>query len=501
MERYVTGILNRFSMYKVVSLSLTGLFVAALILSFVGILPYSPLAMLASVLVLGFSVFLASLLFGKLFGVRVHTESSFITPMILFFIFTPTLEVSGLVVLALIGLTAAASKFILVYKGRHLFNPVAIATLITSVTGLGYATWWVATPSLILITLALGYLVIQKTRRVHMSGTFMGLSVLIVIGLLLGEGNSLPESLILLFSWPIFFFSAFMLTEPLTMPPKKWQQVVEAVVVAILFAIPIHFGDFVTGPAFALVAGNLLAFIFRRQQHVSLKFKQMKQLTPTSFEFIFTPLKKISYEAGQYVEMTLPHKKDDLRGVRRSFSMTSAPGEKTLRLGVKFYEPSSSFKKALKSLEAGSTVQLTGINGDFTLPKDSSTPLLFIAGGIGITPFMSHLQHLKRIHEQRDIILLYAVSDISEIAYKDILIETGVKVVVVTKESKGFVLPAGWSLAKEPYVTKEVIEKYVPHVIERMVYISGPPLMIDGAKRFLKQLKVKHIKTDYFIGY
>lgn len=501
MNTFVTNLLNRLSMYKVVSISLTVLFVFALILSLTGVLHFSALAMLASVTVLGFSVFFASLLFGLLFNVRVHTESTYITALILFFIFTPTLEVSGLLTFGLIGLIAAASKFILAFRGRHIFNPAAIAAFIISVSGLAYASWWVGTPPMVPITLLLGYLIIQKTRRVHMSGPFMGSAVVLVLIMLLSDGVSLADSFVLLLSWPIFFFSSFMLTEPLTMPPKKWQQLVEAFVVALLFAIPIHTGDFVTGPAFALVAGNLLAFVFRRQQTVTLKFKEMKQLTPSSFEFIFKPLKKVRHESGQYAELTIPHSHSDLRGERRSFSITSAPGEDEMRFGVKFYDPSSSFKKAFKSLKKGSVIEATGVSGDFTLPSDTTIPLLFIAGGIGITPFISHLKRLNKAGEKREIILLYAVNTIGEIAYKDVLVESGVKVVVVTKDTSSIHLPKDWLVAHEPYITKALLEDVVSNISERHVYISGPPLMIDSAGRYVKQLKAKKIKTDYFIGY
>jgi len=501
MTKFFANLLNRLSMYKVVSITLTVLFAAALLFSALGVLSYSPLAMLASVGVLGFSVFLISLLFGLIFGVRVHTESSFITAMILFFIFTPTLEVSGLVTLALVGFIAAASKFLLAFRGRHIFNPAAIAALVIGFTGLGFATWWVATPVLIPFTLLLGYAVIQKTRRVHMSGTFMVASVVLVAALLVSYGNSLGDALVLLLSWPIFYFSAFMLTEPLTMPPKKWQQVVEALVVAVLFSIPLHIGDLSLGPAFALVVGNLLAFIFARHQSLRLRFKRMKQLTPTSFEFAFTSKQRLNYEAGQYVELTIPHKKADLRGERRSFSITSAPGDTELTLGVKFYEPSSSYKSALKSLQYGGILSATGIQGDFTLPKEAAQPLLLIAGGIGITPYIGHLQQLKKTKEKRDIVLVYAVNDVAEIAYKDILVASGVKVIIVTKSGAGYALPSGWEVIEQPYITQEALEASIPDITTRSAYISGPPMLIDGTKRHLKHLGVKKIKTDYFIGY
>ena len=488
-------------MYKVVSITLTVLFVIAFILSLVGVIAYSPLAMIASLLVLGFSVWLTSLMFGLIFGIRVHTESSFITAMILFFIMTPTIDVAGLAILLLVGMIAAASKFILVYKGRHIFNPVAISAFIIGLTGLAHASWWVATPVLVIPTFLLGFVILQKTRRVPSSGTFLAIASVLVITTLLIEGATLGESLLLWLSWPILFFSSFMLTEPLTLPGKKWQQIFEAVIVATLFSIPIHIGDFSSSPAFALVVGNLIAFAFARRKKISLTFKERKQLTPTSYEYIFTPHTPQQFEPGQYLEIQVPPKKDDLRGSRRSFSITSAPGEETLRLGIKFYEPSSSLKKTLRGLKKGDVIGSTGISGDFTLPKDALQPLLYIAGGIGITPFISHLQYLTNRKEVRDIVLLYSVSSIEELAYKDILVASGIKVFLVTKSESALNLPSGWTHINEKFLTQNVIAAYVDDVASRSAFISGPPVMIDGVKKQLGLLKTKHIKTDYFIGY
>jgi ferredoxin-NADP reductase len=317
----------------------------------------------------------------------------------------------------------------------------------------------------------------------------------------MAEGESFGESLVLWLSWPILFFSSFMLTEPLTLPGKKWQQILEAAVVAVLFAVPINIGDFSTSPALALVIGNLIAFGFTRRQKVTLTFVEQKQLTPTTHEFIFTSHTPQQYAAGQYLEIRVPHKHDDFRGSRRSFSITSAPGEETVRLGVKFYEPSSTFKKALRVLKKGAVIESTGIRGDFTLPKDRLKPLLYVAGGIGITPFVSHLQALKRRKEVRDIVLFYAISSLDELAYKDILESAGIKVCIITKTNQRLTLPKNWVHINEPFITKEVLASYIPDVSARTAYVSGPPLMIDGVKKQLKQLRVTHIKTDYFIGY
>lgn len=501
MDRLLNPLLNRYSMYKVVSGTLIILFIIALGFAFTGELSYAPLAMIASVVVLGLSTWLSSLLFGLIFGVRIHHESSFITSLILFFIFTPTAELSGLAALLLVGLIAGASKFLLAYKGRHIFNPAAVAAFVVSLLGVAHATWWVGTPVLVVPTLILGFLVLQKTRRVPSSGTFLVIASVLVIIMLLTEGSTLGQSLVLWLSWPILFFASIMLTEPLTLPRKKWQQIMEAAIVAVLFAIPLHIGEFSTSPALALLVGNAIAFGLTRRQKVLLRFKERKQLTPTSFEYIFTPNKPQHFEPGQYIEIQVPSKKHDFRGSRRSFSMTSAPGDDELRLGIKFYEPSSTFKQTLRELPDNFVITATGTSGGFTLPKDTKMPLLYIAGGIGITPFISHLKTLMKQDQARDIVLVYSVSSVDELAYKDALIASGIKVIVVTQSDAAITPPKGWTHANARTMTKELFATYVKDAASRRAYISGPPLMIDGVKKQLHELRVRHIKTDYFIGY
>jgi glycine betaine catabolism B len=495
-----TLLLNRVSMYRLVSISLTTLWSLAFVLTLTGTLAYSPLAMVASILVLLAATYLTSRLFGLLFGLRIHGESSYITAFILFFVFTPTLQTTGLVMLMLVGIVAAASKFLLTFRGRHIFNPVAIAAFIMSVSGLGFATWWVASPALIPATFIIGLLVLYKTRRLLMGGTFLSVATPLVILYLMSFGSSFTESLGLLLSWPLLFFSGIMLSEPLTLPPKKWQQVVEAIVVAVLFAIPIHIGEFASNPATALLVGNLIAFGFSHRRAIKLQYKSYRDLTPTITELSFTSPHKLSFEPGQFIELTLPHKHRDLRGMRRVFSIASAPDETTLKLGVKFYNPSSSFKHTLGSLTEGAVLQTTGVSGGFTLPKDPSVPLLLVAGGVGITPYISHLKSLKSRGEKRDITLLYAVTSDKEIAFADFLKTADINVILVVKEGKN--IPSKeWDLIESPRITEEIIRNNVTDISARHAYISGPPPMVRSVKQSLKRLKARKIKTDYFTGY
>src|SRR6185436_19480997 len=142
---------------------------------------------------------------------------------------------------------------------------------------------------------------------------------------------------------------------------------------------------------------------------------------------------------GQYLEWTLPHAKPDARGTRRFFTIASSPTEPVVRLGVRLYDKPSSFKRALVELRPGDTMVAQSLSGEFVLPKDASKKLAFIAGGIGITPFRSHLQYLLDRKEVRDITIIYANKAPDHIAYAPLLAQAaehlGTKIVHVVGEN------------------------------------------------------------------
>lgn len=500
MTYWLNQVLNRFSMYRLLSITLTTMWGFSIILSLFGLLPHSPTALIASGVVLIIAAYLFNVLFGRLFGVRPHDESSYISALILFFIFSPTAVITELSTLALAAMMAMASKYVLAIRGRHIFNPAAIAAVIISLTGITYTSWWIATPILLPITLLFAFLILYKTRRLTVGYIFLAIAIPLIILTYILNGQTTIEALLALPSWPLLFFVGFMLSEPLTLPPRRWQQYLTAAIVAILFAIPLHIGSISGSPALALVIGNAFAFYFTQRQHIRLTFKGRKQLTPTIDEYTFKASKPIRFAAGQYMEITVPHPGKDGRGIRRIFSIVAAPNDRTVRFGVKMYDRPSSFKRTLRSLEKGTIVDATGINGDFILPKDTNIPLLFIAGGVGITPFISHILTSSQHDQNRDIIVIYAVTDINDMAYVDVLKKSNVKVIVVTKTSQSMPV-ASWLHLNNSRFTSPEIETYIPDAGMRHAYVSGPPAMVDATKSVLKKSGVTHIKSDYFTGY
>jgi len=200
----------------------------------------------------------------------------------------------------------------------------------------------------------------------------------------------------------------------------------------------------------------------------------------------------------------LAHEKIDNRGIRRFFTIASSPTEKEIIMGVKFYDKPSSYKQSLINLQKGDTIVASQLTGDFTLPRNKKKKLIFIAGGIGITPFRSMIKYLIDNNEKRDIILFYSNKSFTDIAYKEVFDraerQLGIKVIYCLSDLNS--IPENWQ-GEKGFMNKETIEKYAPDFAERIFYISGPHSMIETFQTALKDAGVhkNHIKTDFFPGF
>jgi len=210
-----------------------------------------------------------------------------------------------------------------------------------------------------------------------------------------------------------------------------------------------------------------------------------------------------SFLPGQYAEWTLHADSSDGRGNRRYFTIASSPTESDTRLGIKFYAKPSSYKKLLAAFTRGSEVMVGSIAGDFVMPRNKKKKLVFIAGGIGVTPFRSMIKYLIDKKERRDIVLIYSNKTEAEIAYRDILEEAvraniGVRVVYTLSGA----INANWQ-GEHGAIDAAMIARVVPDYKERIFYISGPQGMVQSFKQMLHAMGVslRKIKADYFPGF
>lgn len=504
MTAWLDRILGRVTMYALVIICLGLIGVAALVLGLLGIVFVDPLALLASAAVLLVSSFIANGVLGIIFRTKPQLSSTVITALLLLFIFQPTLDVVGLAWLALAAVIAAATKYLLAIRGRHIFNPAAagafIVSLIPIVSGT-FVIWWIGTPALLPFTAIGALAILYRTRRLWLGAVFVVVATAAWAVTFVSTGQSFVDGMsFALLSYPTIFFAGFMLSEPLTLPPRRWQQIVEAGIVGALFGVAFHVGPISSSPQFALLVGNLLAFLAGQRRGIRLSYVGKRQLSPNSWEFTFQPAAPVKFAPGQFMELTLPHKRADARGWRRVFSIAAAPGDGLpVKFGIRLPEKSSSFKKALLALEPGSKVAGTAVGGDFLLPDDDSK-LLLVAGGIGITPFIGQLEHLKATGSKRDVAVVYTIGSKHDLAYADELTKSGCAVTVISRE-KPSPLPKGWTWVKSERMTGEQLLEVVPDAKERHTFLSGPPGLVGSLKSALRRSGARRIHTDVFIGY
>lgn len=487
-------LLDRTPTHTVVIVALSAIGLAAVMAALLGALGYDAVALLASAAVAVVFSIVSAEGFARLFRSRAHAPSSAITGLLLFLILPPQSSPYGLSVIALAAVIAGASKFVLAWRGRHVFNPAAVAAVIITLTQLTAATWWVATPPLLAVVLLTGLAVVARLRRFALVGVFAAIALAIAIARLMSFGAGLGDAAwTALASFPVVFLAAFMLTEPLTLPPRRWQRLLVAAVVAVLFAVPFQLGPVYSSPELALVVGNLVAFAFGQRRGIRLRFEGSTRVSPTAWEFAFSPTTPLRWSAGQYLELTLPHERPDARGSRRSFTIASAPAD-TIVIGTRIAEPVSSFKRALTALPPGTRLHAQHIAGDFVLPADARVPLLLVASGIGVTPFLAQLPALAG----RDVVLVYAAGSGDELAWAPRIAAAGVRVVTVTPEPP-LALPDGW-ISVTGRLSAALIAQSVPDLARRTALVAGRPEVARRLRRELRDAGVRRVRTDQFAG-
>ncbi len=507
MLTFVDDFLNKITMYRLVLYYLIGLLAAAFLLSLFGALPYSPVGLVYSVFFITLLCWIVNVVSAWIFNVPTNVESVYITALILALIITPikTLDAQYFGFVAWAAIWSQVSKYILAFNRKHIFNPVAFAVALTALTINQSASWWVGTAWMLPFVLVGGFLTVRKIRRFDLVFSFFVVALVTILGLDLARGLDLVSSVQkVLVDSPLFFFAFVMLTEPLTTPPTKGLQAVYGGLVGLLFAPQMHVLSLYSTPELALLAGNVFSYLASPKKKLLLTLKEKMRLGPGIFDFVFATDTGMPFRAGQYLEWTLEHDKPDNRGNRRYFTIASAPTEQEIIMGVKFYDPPSSYKKSMLAMQPGDKILAGQLAGDFTLPENPQEKSVFIAGGIGITPFRSMIKYLLDTNQARDIVLFYSNKTAAEAVYTDIFDQAVEKLglrAVYTLTDKTQV-PAGWQGNVGP-INAELIAAEVPDFKQRRFYLSGPHAMVTAYENALLSMGVasNKIKTDFFPGF
>ena len=224
---------------------------------------------------------------------------------------------------------------------------------------------------------------------------------------------------------------------------------------------------------------------------MKLKLAVRKAESPGVVSFIFKPEQPLVWKAGQFLHYVLNHGSTDDRGSDRWFTIASAPCEKQVMLTTRFAaKAGSTFKQALQALKPGDTIEISDLDGDFTV-DDPKQDYVFIAGGIGITPFRAILKQADHDGERLRVTLLYA--NRKAVTYKK-------ELEAMARRNPNLTIH---HLFHPRRIDKAAIKELVPDLKKPFFYVSGPEPMVESVGKMLQQLGVPkgHIKQDWFPGY
>lgn len=218
----------------------------------------------------------------------------------------------------------------------------------------------------------------------------------------------------------------------------------------------------------------------------------------------FTKPAGFGFAAGQHVTLTLPDLAPwDAKGAARTLTLASAPHDTDLMIATRVSE--SAFKRTLDALPVGTAVRLSGPSGEMTLHADATRPAVFLAGGIGITPFLAMARHAAAARLPHRITLLYSNHQPKDAAFLDELRrleEANPNFRLIATMTDTFGAGHAWS-GETGYIDADLIKRLVQDVRAPIYYFAGPPAMTSAMRDVLKTLGVadSDIRGEEFYGY
>jgi ferredoxin-NADP reductase len=224
-------------------------------------------------------------------------------------------------------------------------------------------------------------------------------------------------------------------------------------------------------------------------EEIFLSFAKKEKIAKDTYSFYFFK-KEFSYLPGQYIRMVLPHESPDDRGTSRFFTISSSPHEKDyVIITVKIIQ--SSFKNALIELKPGARVKIFGPLGNFILHDDEQEPLVFLSGGMGVTPFRSMLSYAAAKNMKLPLVLLASFSNHEEKIFHD-------ELMMINREHKNMEV-----IYSNTRISEDLLRKYIPDLSQPKYYLVGPPAMVEATRELLESLNIdeEKILTESFTGY
>ena len=230
-----------------------------------------------------------------------------------------------------------------------------------------------------------------------------------------------------------------------------------------------------------------------------------EEIAEGTMAFHFRKPSGFDFKPGQAIDvmLTLSASPPEDQSTRHTFSIVSAPFQDDLVIATRMRD--SAYKRALKAMTVGAQVTIDGPSGSLGLHNDLARAAILIAGGIGITPFMSMLRQAAKDQRQQRLVLLYSNRRPEDAAFLSELQQLegqnpNFRLIATMTQMPASHLP--WA-GQKGLVTAELVTSVVGDLSAPIFYIAGPPGMVDAMRQTLNLAGIDDddIRSEEFYGY
>ena len=220
--------------------------------------------------------------------------------------------------------------------------------------------------------------------------------------------------------------------------------------------------------------------------------------------FYFGKPSRFDFKPGQAADLTLSNPPEtDSEGNTRTFSIASPPFENHLMFATRMRD--TAFKRSLKKVLLGTQVKIDPPMGSFTLHKNSAKAAVFLAGGIGITPFLSIVRQTDHDQLPHKLHLFYSNRRPEDAPFLDVLQmleKTNLNFQLVCTMTEMSKSKKEWK-GETGLINQEMLSRHLTNLRGPIYYIAGPPAMVAGLRKMLVAANVDEddIRTEDFAGY
>lgn len=220
--------------------------------------------------------------------------------------------------------------------------------------------------------------------------------------------------------------------------------------------------------------------------------------------FHFTRPAGFDFRPGQAIDLALPGEAGaDSSDLVHAFSLVSTPDDDELVVATRLRD--SPFKRTLAALPPGAEAAVDGPFGSLTLPAKGARPAVLVAGGIGVTPFMSMLRHAARHPTDRPLVLLYSNRRPEDAAFLAELQalqarHPGFRLVATMTDMAGS--GTRWD-GPTQRIDAALLRSAMAGLASPLVYLCGATAMVEALRPVLAAAGVDEddVRTEQFHGY